>query len=389
MKSIPVGTLKSGSQFTNTAWLDEGYILLTPDVPVSDSLINRLKLWGYREIFSPEGAAVQTSEVASDLEPEFTPGSLQNDLDDAKNIELTQKFYVSLMEFTHKIFDLYLKKNVLPVEPITEQVKNLINELKIHRKYLLRLTELDRNGFSYVTSHSVNVAILSVAIADTMKLPSHKLIEVGIAGLLHEIGMFKLPDSFQNANRALSPEERRALSAHPILGYRILKELGYPPNVTMAVLEHHEKEDGTGYPQNLTGDKITISAKILAVASGFDAQISHRPYRPAKNGHASILDMLKDIRKAYDDQILKRLIFTLGLYPVGNWVVLKNNVIAQVIDTNQEDPKSPVLRIMTDDKHNPVGDKPIIRLSDRTDMTIMKVLDSNEVKALRADNKIP
>lgn len=388
MKSIPTNALKIGSHPSATVFLEENYVLLTPEIQIQEELVRRLRAWGFSEILAEE-----TSDIRSghDERPdgEVTSVFIPEDSQDGAEREETRKFYTSLLEFTHKLFDLYLKKNTIPIEPINEQIKALIAMLKKNRRFLLRLGDNDRSGFPYVIGHSVNVAILSVAIGETMKLPSHKLIELGMAGLLHEIGMFRLPDSFQNAARALSTEERRALLAHPILGFRILKDLGFPPNVTMAVLEHHEKEDGSGYPQSLTGDKITVSAKILAVASGYDAQISTRPYRPARNGHASLLDLLKEIRKTYDDQILKRLIFTIGLYPIGSFVELKNGSLAQVNDSNPEDPKMPEIKILTDENKQPLPEYPVLFTHDNPDLAIQRVLNFDEVKAYKADKILP
>lgn len=387
MKSIPVQTLKPNSLLSGTAYLDDSFILLSPETPVTEELIRLLNAWGYGEIRSEEAL---TSKAI--LETEGNDGALgvfQDDAEDAQAREETQKFYASLLEFTHRLFDTFLKRSAIPIEPLTEQVKQLIAMLKKNRRFLLRLSELDRNGFSYIISHSVNVAILSVAIGDTLKLPSHKLIELGMAGLLHELGMFKLPDTFQNANRALTEPEKRALSAHPLLGYRALRELGFPPNVTLAVLEHHEKEDGKGYPQGLTGDKIAMSAKILSVASAYDAQIVSRPFRSARSGYASLVELLKESKKSYDEQILRRLVFTLSLYPIGSLVELKNGSIAMVHDANPEDFRHPDVKILTDEAHSPLVDYPIVKLTERADLDINRVLNSDEIRQLRADKVIP
>jgi len=387
LKSIPLQTLKPNSFLTGTAYLDESFILVTPETPVSEDLLRLLNAWGYKEILSQETLATRAS--AETETAEAGASLFQDGLEDSQAREETQKFYSFLLEFTHKMFDTFLKRSSIAIEPLTEQVKLIMAILKKNRRFILRLGELDRNGFSYIISHSVNVAILSVAIGDTMKLPSHKLIELGMAGLLHELGMFKLPDTFQNANRALTEAEKRALSAHPLLGYRTLRELGFPPNVTLAVLEHHEKEDGRGYPQGLTGDKIAMSAKILAVASAYDAQIAARPYRTARSGHASLLELLKENKKAFDEQIVRRLVFTLSLYPIGSLVELKNGALAMVNDANPNDPRHPDVKVLTDESRHPLAECPLIRLADRQELDIQRVLNSDEIRQLRADKIIP
>ena len=387
MKSIPIQTLKPNTSLGGTAYLDEHFILLSPETPVTEELLKLLNTWGYTEIYSED--ALSSMTVAESPIEEVAASVFQDNGEETQVRETTQRFYSSILEFTHKTFDTYLKRNIIPIEPMTEQIKVLIAVLRANRRFLLRLGELDRSGFSYIVGHCVNVAILSVAIGETMKLPSHKLIELGIAGLLHELGMFKLPDTFQSATRPLNEVEKRALLAHPLLGYRALRELGFAPNVTLAVLEHHEKEDGTGYPQNLTGDKIAMSAKILAVASAYDAQIVSRPYRPARSGYASLLELLRESRKVYDEQILRRLVFTLSLYPIGSVVELKNHALAMVHDANPEDPKHPDVKVLTDERHNPLVDYPIVRLAGRADLEIQRVLNSDEIRKFRADRILP
>jgi len=386
LKSIPIQTLKPNSLLSGTAYLDENFILLSPVTPVTEDLVRLLQTWGYTEILSEEAL---TSKAILEAEGTEVGGTFQDNAEDALSREEAQKFYTQTLEFTHRLFNNFLQRSVIPIEPLTEQVKLLIAQVKRNRRFLLRLQELDRQGFSYIIAHSVNVAILSVAIGEQLKLTSFKLIELGMAGLLHELGMFKLPDTFQNANRALTEAERRALSAHPLLGYRVLRELGFPPNVTLAVLEHHEKEDGKGYPQGLTGDKIAMSAKILAVASAYDAQIVARPFRGARTGHLALLELLKESKRSFDEHILRRLVFTLSLYPIGSVVELKNGCLAVVNDANPDDPRHPDIKILTDEAKSPLVDFPIVKLAERQDLDIARVLNSDEVQRFRADKVIP
>jgi len=385
LKTISVNALKPNTLLGTTAFLDEAFILVSPETPLSEELLTILQAWGYREILTEDGV-ITTAEAVPN---EASPSPVYQDPQDAVARDEAQKFYLGALEYTHRMFDTFLKKNTIPIEPLNDQVKLLIVNLRKNRRFLLSLSDLDNNGFSYIISHSVNVAILSVAIGDTLKLPSHKLLELGMAGFLHELGMFKLPDTFQNANRALTPAEKRALSAHPLLGYRALRELGFPPNVTLAVLEHHEKEDGTGYPQGITGDKIAMSAKSRAVASAYDAQIVSRPFRKARDGHTTLLELLKDNKKAYDEQILRRLVFTLSLYPIGSLVELKSGALAVVNDANPEDPRRPEIRILTSETRAPLAQTPVVKSKDTPGHEIQRVLNFDEVRQLRADKIIP
>ena len=106
--------------------------------------------------------------------------------------------------------------------------------------------------------------------------------------------MLRIPPAIYMKKDALTPEEKKAIITHPVIGFRALKAVEFPMSISRAVLEHQEKENGTGYPRGLTGDKISFYAKILAVASSYVAIVSNRPYRDALDGHAGIMDLLKN-----------------------------------------------------------------------------------------------
>lgn len=388
MKTLAVTSLNPGVLVNQPVFLDENYILLTPEVPVTQELVRQLGQWGFKEVFTEEEAEVQTP--LEGLTESEGPGlHMKDDGKDRLIRQEVQKHYESHLEFCHAMFDSFSKRQSLNLDSIVEQMKTLFGQVRSHRKYFLRFLDLDRSGFPYMVCHGVNTAILAMAIADNMKIPVHKILEIGMGGLLHEIGMFLLPENFQNAARALNPAERRALLAHPILGFKQLREKGFPVNTCMAVLEHHEKEDGTGYPQSYKGDKISLAGKIVSVASAYDALITSRPYREAKNAHLSLLEFLKEVGKSYDDAVVKKLVYTLSLFPIGSYVELKSGAIAQVTDANPEAPKLPDLRILTSDKKKAIQDFPLVKLVDHPELAIVRVLDSVEVQKLKADKLIP
>ena len=120
-----------------------------------------------------------------------------------------------------------------------------------NRDFLLRFFDMGADGDRYLITHAVNSTILALAVSDYLKTPPHRLIELGNACLLHEIGMFKLPVELRRSSKSLSPEERNAMMAHTLLGYRVLKGFSAPENVALAALEHHERIDGSGYPRKL------------------------------------------------------------------------------------------------------------------------------------------
>ena len=139
------------------------------------------------------------------------------------------------------------------------------------------------------------------------------------------------------------------MAAHTLLGYRILKGFSAPENVALAALEHHERIDGSGYPRGLSAPKITDYALIIAVACSYDAMVSRRPFQPGTlDGHATIMDLAQKNRKQYDEKVLKALVYTLSVYPVGTAVLLSNNSKGIVVKTDPAKPRCPSVQVLLD-----------------------------------------
>jgi len=217
-----------------------------------------------------------------------------------------------------------------------------------------------------------------------MKAPPHRLIELGQACLLHEIGMLKLPADPSLASRALSPEERKAMAAHTVLGYRILKGFSAPENVALAALEHHERIDGSGYPRALTAPKISDYALIIAVACSYDAMLSRRPFKPGSlDGHATIMELAQKNRKQYDEKVLKALVFTLSVYPVGTAVQLSNNSKGVVVKTDSAKPRSPSVLVLVDPNGKKIPEPTVVQVAEAGGLTITGVLTAEEAQQVR------
>jgi HD-GYP domain-containing protein (c-di-GMP phosphodiesterase class II) len=158
--------------------------------------------------------------------------------------------------------------------------------------------------------------------------------------------MLKISPKVYLKKEELTPNEWKMLSLHPLLGYKLLKGFGFPLAVSLVALEHHERENGSGYPQKLTADKISLYSKIVAVACSYEAFTTDRPYRDGRDRHTGMLDLLKNNGKQYNDTIVKALLYSLSLYPVGLYVQLSNKKKGQVVDVNPENPRFPIVQLL-------------------------------------------
>ncbi len=384
MKSIAVNSLRPFSPPPGTLYLDEEYILCTPDINLPQYLHQTLSDWGYSEILLEENVSSFTPSVRNLAEGDVTHVFIEETGKETNQKKEANKYYVEFLENLQKTTDNFSKKGSLNVEEVATQAKEIYSQLKSYRKYLLKMTELDRNGFPYLTCHSVNTAILSMAIAESMKIPAHRIIEIGMGALLHEIGMLHQNYAkIQSADRELNADEIKSLRAHPVLSYKIIKEKGFPVSVCMTALEHHEREDGKGYPQALKADAITAGAKIISVASVYDAQVSTRPHRESRDAHSTILDLIKEMGKGYHEQVVKHLVLTLGLYPLGTFVELTDGAYAQVVDFEPETPKTPQLKLLTNKEKKPLSEFPIVKTGEKPEWNIVKAMSREDAFKLK------
>jgi HD-GYP domain-containing protein (c-di-GMP phosphodiesterase class II) len=246
---------------------------------------------------------------------------------------------------------------------VAEKIRDVCEEVKTNRRFLLQvLKDINSDADAdFLAAHAVKSTIISITIGLYLKLPAHRIIELGVAALLHETGMLKLPPHIILSKAELSPLERGTLMRHPVLGFELLRSLDFPMAVNAAALEHHEREDGSGYPYNLTGDSIGLYGKIIAVACSYEAITSKRPHKDARGAHEGITDLLRNEGRHYDETVIRALVFSLSIYPIGEYVQLSNGIKGQVIDINPADPRFPIVRLLSE--KNADGQNRIIKTS--------------------------
>lgn len=152
----------------------------------------------------------------------------------------------------------------------------------------------------YTAGHQRQVAKLAHAIAQEMKLPQKTVEGIYMGGLIHDIGKIYVPAEILSRPGHLSEVEFNLIKTHPQVGYEIIKGIEFPWPVAHMILEHHERLDGSGYPQGLKADEISLEARILAVADTVEAMASHRPYRPALGLDKALDEIRKNRGTLYD-----------------------------------------------------------------------------------------
>ena len=154
----------------------------------------------------------------------------------------------------------------------------------------------------YTAGHQKHVANLARAIATEMGIQKEKIEGIRMAGAIHDIGKISVPPEILSKPGPLQDIEFAMIKLHPQVGYDILKNIEFPWPVALIVLQHHERMDGSGYPQGLSGEEICLEARIMAVADVIDAMSSHRPYRPALDIEKALEEILQNRGTLYDPE---------------------------------------------------------------------------------------
>ncbi len=171
----------------------------------------------------------------------------------------------------------------------------------------------------YTRWHSTNVAKYAVAIGREMGLSPSQLEEIHIAAILHDVGKIAISERIISKPDRLSSEEFDIMKDHPAHGMRILEPIGFSPSISNAIYQHHERYDGTGYPQGLSGEAISLAARILNVADTIDAMVSERPYRRTISSDAVLLEIERETGRQFDPAVgqAARKLIEKGLLKLG------------------------------------------------------------------------
>lgn len=393
MDTITVESLKKDMTFTGDILIDNNFLLLPKTAEMTDEMIAALKEWGFEQVLCDGGYSLggdigvsSNNDDGEETPKESIGENVKKVLENSKNInldgsdrsrmEMVQQVYNEYMNYIESVFTHYVTHKEINQEELSETVQELCMFIKEHRRYILRVTpspETSKKNFLVI--HSMRSTVLAIAIGLQLHLPLSKMIELGVTCILHEIGMLRLPPQLYMSTKKLTPGEKALISKHTLFGYTIIKDAEFPLTVQLGVLEHHEKENGTGYPRRLMGDAISSNAKIIAVACTYEAISSPRSYKDEKSTFDALLEMILNKEHQYDDSVLKALLYTVSLYPIGTYVYLSNRKIAEVVDSNPENPKCPVVQLLTEKEAD--GSPKTIQTGENN-LTILRILSKQE-----------
>jgi len=248
------------------------------------------------------------------LEEDVSKRTAQMDKDAAERVRIEKELRLARIELDHLV-----DKRTEELARANDELHGKVLETRRSEDYLQStLDRLERSlegtframsmtlelRDPYMAGHQQRVSSLAVTIAQEMNLPWEKIEGIRFAGIIHDIGKIVAPAELMTKPARLTKSEFQLLKDHPRVGYEMVKDIAFPWPVAHIILQHHERLDGSGYPEGLVGDAILAEARILAVADVVEAVCSLRPYRPALGIEKGLEEIRKGRGIRYDTRVV-------------------------------------------------------------------------------------
>jgi putative nucleotidyltransferase with HDIG domain len=275
----------------------------------------------------------------------YKPDKLLSDIDGDVNYNKIKKNYKEIVLSMKRVLNELAVGGKLDCEKIfdiSQSVLGAANESGSVVKCLAEIKIIDEDTHT----HCLNVAFYSMLIAKWLNLSDYKIHEIVRTGLLHDIGKVKIPDKILNKKGRLTPSEFEVMKKHSMHGYNLIKNISeFSESIKNAVLMHHERLDGSGYPYGISGDSIGLYARIVSVADVYDAMTRDRIYKKKATPFEAFQMFLTTGITAFDMVVLKTFLNNLPAYYIGTKVKLNNGEVGEIVYVPPHDIVSPVIRV--------------------------------------------
>lgn len=363
IKKIPVSSLRPGMYLHDLVadWMSHPFIrnrFLIRDQHTIDKIvaagIREAYIDSARGIDAP-GAPTQT-QVNAQIEAEMKAAAAQRmpevQVSLAEELVRARRIQSQASRVIHAVMqDARLGRalNMAEVEPLVEDITNSISRNQSALLSLVRLKSHD----DYTFLHSVAVCTLMVTFCKALKLDPALTREAGLGALLHDTGKMRVPDAILNKPGRFTDAEFEVMKRHPRDGYDILRATPGLSDVALDIaLHHHERMDGTGYPERLPGDNISIVARMAAIVDVYDAITSDRCYHSGIPPAEALKKMWEWSKFDFDQTLMRAFISTIGIYPVGTLVRLESGRLGVVTELHASEILKPSVRVFFSTKSN-------------------------------------
>lgn len=282
----------------------DGKILLRPNVVLKLSYIQKIKDLKYQFIYIME------------------PGDDEQDILNRESIKEDTLFRARGL--IKKYFNLLKQNKNVDITEIKNVIGDIVDQIIRNPNIVYNMVDI-RSHDNYTYAHSVNVCVIAVMVGVALNLNRRQLETLGIGAILHDIGKLQIDNKILNKPTKLEPQESELVRKHARDGYELLRKKA---NVNFLashiVFQHHEREDGSGYPRGLTGKRIHRFSKIVAVADAYDAMTSNRAYHKEITSLQAIEEIKREASRKFDPDVVEAFLRVVAPFPIGSTLIFNN-----------------------------------------------------------------
>ncbi|WP_066500699.1 HD-GYP domain-containing protein [Abyssisolibacter fermentans] len=343
MRFLPIVYAKDNSILGKHVYDNEGRILLKKGATLTPKIKKRIKQIGIHSVYVLD--EYSDEELKDVIRPELRNQALSSIKSTFNHFrQYNNKQNNSILNSSVKNrFNNERRQHINNLSKISEEI---LDEILSNKDILINLVDIKSND-AYTLQHSINVAVLSLILGISLNLNKSDLRDLCLGAILHDIGKTMIPKEILQKNGPLTKEEFDIVKTHPQIGYDYLKDCSnISGKARIIALHHHEKYDGTGYPQSLVRNDINKLARIVTIADVYDALTSDRPYRLAMPPNAAIEYLMAGGGTSFDFDMVKIFISKIIPYPIGSLVRLSNGKIATIKNIHERFPLRPFVAVV-------------------------------------------
>ncbi len=304
MHLVPINNAKPGMMLGKTIFReDDGKILLVKNTILKNEYIHKIKNLGYEYIYIRDPLAFEEDD-------ELIPP-----IKDETKVKAIQVLKSTVQQIA--------KKEEMNIRRVKNVIVEVVDQILSDRQVIYNLSDLNQHD-NYTYFHSVNVTVLSLLIGSELGISRGDLEILGMGAMMHDIGKTLIAPELLNKPERLDSREFESMKEHARNGFELLKDK-LPSFVPAHIaLQHHEREDGSGYPRGATGKNIHRFSKIVAVADVFDAITTNRSYQKARSPFEAIRQLTEEIEVKFERNIVGALSKVIAPFPVGSTLRFKD-----------------------------------------------------------------
>ncbi|MCZ0754767.1 HD-GYP domain-containing protein [Anoxybacillus sp. J5B_2022] len=311
----------------------------------------------YVESVLANGQPFKPAEVIAPHSPNST----------AENEEEVVTLYLKAVQRYKKIFQSWQSGASIDINEVRSIILPLLDRLIDNRSELLTLYRYTTKE-DYLCHHAVSIGLLSGFLAKCLNYTKGDCYQIALAGFLSNCGMAKIDEKILMKKSALTSEEYKEVKQHSVFGYKMVQKIPFiQEGVKLAVLQHHERNDGSGYPFGITDKQIHPYSKIVAVADAYHAMVSERLYWKKESPFKALEQIQKESFGKLSVEVVQILLDSLTAFNVGTKVKLSNGEMAEIVFIQREEPTRPIVKT-TNGK--------FISLSEQRDLYIEEIVHS-------------